>query len=58
MSLKTFTILQSSSEILLYLIRRISPSPFAFLLEKFGLEVDQNGLEKIKKFATLFQFKN
>ena len=30
---------------LLFSIRRISASPFACLLEKYGLEVDQNGLD-------------
>ena len=43
--LKTFAILPLSSKILLVSKRRISASPFACLLEKYGLEVDQSGLE-------------
>ena len=55
-----------SGKILLSLIRRISTSPFACLLQKYGLQVDQNGLElsfcfKIVNklfFTTRVQFNN
>ena len=43
--MKTFTILQLSSKTFFISIRRISASPFACLLEKYCVEVDQNGLE-------------
>ena len=42
---KTFPTLRLSSKILLFVIRRTSAWPFAYLLEKCGLEVDQNGLD-------------
>ena len=43
--MKKFAILRLSSKILSCSIRRIFASPCACSLQKFGLEVDQNGLE-------------
>ena len=63
---KAFATWGLSSKVFLFSIRRISASFFACLLEKYGMKVDENGLElffvsRLEKkivFTTLLQFIN